>query len=337
MESFRLINDCVSEVGDNKKTYFKYGQNIIYVAENGDCADDRIIREYFIQSGIYDVLKKDMEDIYSLLIEKEYPLKTHLELEKKLLYPFLGGLGQLLLRNFNLRVGKYYPSDISELLRKTISNLEIKDAMYYKQSEFESLILSKLDVIRKSENNNTYLYLNNSKGTIEPSKYCNRKLYPNISSRDLGVWGEQQTINYLKQNKSNSEIIWVSKDYGDGYGFDILCVENGKEYSYEVKALNNHMNPILSIDECEFMIGSHKVEDSYLIAWKYMENPIPIIYRYDKEEKMFITNMNTMYLPYVIKDKNKNINITLIPYTNKEQKDYCNKKVLTLFNNKYKK
>ena len=143
--------------------------------------------------------------------------------------------------------------------------------------------------------------------------YNNRSL---LDEQDIMFIGsEEYTRDYedffLKFN--NNKSIWVSKEYGDGYGYDILSYEmsNDKEKLIEVKS-GQTMDFTLTKNEYKKMLEvSESEKDNYYI-YKYtnINKDIPdmYIYKYDKENDVLVDEDNNIVLtltPNQYYDQNK--------------------------------
>lgn len=119
------------------------------------------------------------------------------------------------------------------------------------------------------------------------TEYSNKLRKPNYieieqSNRSLGLLGEELVIQYEKWRLINSgnkklveKIEWVSKEYGDGAGFDILSRnENGSDRYIEVKTTKlGELTPFyFSRNELKF---SQKKSNKYFLyrVFKYNQSP----------------------------------------------------------------
>ena len=108
------------------------------------------------------------------------------------------------------------------------------------------------------------------------------------NNRDLGEKGEEFVIEYEKwrlihagKERLADKIEWVSKDLGDGLGYDILSRnENGTDRFIEVKTTKLTKETPIFISRTEVRFASKTAQGFYLYR----------VFNFDSEPKLFIKN-----------------------------------------------
>lgn len=102
------------------------------------------------------------------------------------------------------------------------------------------------------------------------------------NNRNLGMMGEEIVINYEKwrliklgKEKLSEQIEWVSKDQGDGLGFDILSKnENGTDRYIEVKTTKLTKDTPIFLSKNELDFSQEKSENFHLYRlFNFSEDP----------------------------------------------------------------
>ena len=111
---------------------------------------------------------------------------------------------------------------------------------------------------------------------------------------NLGRYGEEIVLNYEKWNlirigkeKLADEVKWISRDEGDGAGFDILSKNtNGKDKYIEVKTTKLGKETPFFFSRNELLFSMNRSNDFYLYR----------IFNIEEKAKMFIKNgdLNTI-------------------------------------------
>ncbi len=110
------------------------------------------------------------------------------------------------------------------------------------------------------------------------------------NNRHLGAQGEGFVIEYEKWRLINAgkesladKIEWVSKDLGDGLGYDILSRNNnGTDRFIEVKTTKLSKETPIYLSRTEIGFASQKVKDFFLYR----------VFNFDASPKLFIKNGN---------------------------------------------
>ena len=97
----------------------------------------------------------------------------------------------------------------------------------------------------------------------------------NIKNNELGKWGESFVFNYERRCVKNynlpeeKKVEWVSKDKGDGLGYDILSYDQeGNEMYIEVKTTEGKEKTSFYITANELM-KSEEVKEQYFLYRVY--------------------------------------------------------------------
>ena len=111
---------------------------------------------------------------------------------------------------------------------------------------------------------------------------------------NLGRYGEEIVLNYEKWNlirigkeKLADEVKWISRDEGDGAGFDILSKNtNGRDKYIEVKTTKLGKETPFFFSRNELLFSMNRSNDFYLYR----------IFNIEEKAKMFIKNgdLNTI-------------------------------------------
>ncbi len=107
-------------------------------------------------------------------------------------------------------------------------------------------------------------------------------------NRNLGILGEEMVLNYEKwqltiSGKENlvEQVRWISKEEGDGAGFDILSRNlNGTDKYIEVKTTKLGKETPFFFSRNELLFSQSKVNDYHLYR----------LFNFEKNAKMFVKN-----------------------------------------------
>lgn len=152
---------------------------------------------------------------------------------------------------------------------------KFKDEIYkivYNFDEYTTSDVKTIDIqtMRKAK------YVSRISSTPFPeSKDDARKLFDEVGSKEsIGFYGEYLGVEFIKEHlmDAGDELYWVSKDLGDGYGFDVVVYnyDKNKFIAYELKATektNDGDNDGLTITESAIKELSKNKENNY----KYRE------------------------------------------------------------------
>ena len=167
---------------------------------------------------------------------------------------------------------------------------------YYDLKDGYDLNISK-DVAELKYKSKKDIYDKYDKG-YDPNR-CNGN-----DTEQFWIWAEHRTYDDELHITNNSPyrqyVTWVSRYYGDGYGFDILSIDlnTGKEKLIEVKsgageAFTLTDNEVRVMRNCKF-----KNAEYYIHKWTYNKetNTIRITrYKYDSMRDMIVDEYNNYY------------------------------------------
>ena len=284
MESFKLINDFVSDL--YKKGESSFG-NINSFKECG------ILDEKFEELKIKELLNKD----FSLFLEMLFDNNQFYFYKKLtmtiLLTPWLNPVSEYALCRYldNIDAYKNFPVLIKTIIDKT-------DITYYKSlslNDIKAQVYKYFDVKDKVNGEKIYCEFNNKPclNTYIYNKYDSEYGKPvNVfDKKAFFIWAEHHTYD-IEKNQSTS---WVSRYYGDGYGFDIYSFDTNlwREKLIEVKSGST---PYFTLSENEVNVmrnAVHKNADYYIYKYTYNQSDNKIyttILRYDNELDALIDN-----------------------------------------------
>ena len=156
-------------------------------------------------------------------------------------------------------------------------------------------------------NRNRYEVMPILKSTLNLDKYLvydQNKLGKNVYmelSDELGIEAEENAYNY--ESKYNHNTTWLSKKYGDGFGYDLVSIDSktNRERLIEVKSSSNK-NFTLTKNEFKVMLRSiNRVNCDYFIYLYSGINKELFIYNYDPESNLLVNmfDLNTSNINYV--------------------------------------
>lgn len=136
----------------------------------------------------------------------------------------------------------------------------------------------------------------------------NPKQVNNVNNRNMFyIWAERNAYDYeldiTKESNIKDRVLWVSRYYGDGYGFDILSInlDTNREKLIEVKS-GKYKECSLTKTEAKVMRNSkYKNCDYYVYRYYYKENRNStniirrIIYKYIPELDMMVDEDDNLY------------------------------------------
>lgn len=277
MEAFRLMNEYTDNLCNAGHGSFK---DLSELKRNG------ILDHDFNELGIKEKLKRDFNIFLDIMFDdNNYYYNKALTLEKTLT-PELKYLSEYALA---LHLDKPNIYGNFPLLLKTI--IEDTNIEYFKGLNINDIKAKSyyyLDIKDSINENRIYSRVNIKKVT----NYLQYNKYGDIEIKDLNVydknqffvWSEKYTYELLK----GPSTAWISRYYGDGYGFDIYSFDDKlfREKLIEVKSgMNNYFT--LTENEVSVMRNSfYKNADYYIYKYTYnkSDNQIyPTILKYDKE------------------------------------------------------
>ncbi|MBR4618616.1 MAG: DUF3883 domain-containing protein [Bacilli bacterium] len=109
------------------------------------------------------------------------------------------------------------------------------------------------------------------------------------------IWSEREVYNSERNINPQNKIIWVAKEEGDGYGYDVLSYNpySNKENAIEVKASKNSSSTSLTENERYYALKSRYYTNTDYSIYHYFHNPASgeistTKYCLDKETGLFI-------------------------------------------------
>ena len=269
-------------------------------------------------NGIYDLLKNDFQYFFDVLFSYNYPhyLKT-LALEGLLTRYRLGGTEFVLCLYCDSEEAY---RNLPLLLYKLIDKLNISKYSFLSVNDIKGYLYSIFNIDDKF-NSNLGKQVFEIVPKIYNSKYDQYKEvcdgnFSKINISDPNwfyIWGEYDTYALQKSSLKDYKypVIWVSKDYGDGYGYDVLSFDekNDQEKLIEVKTgKKNEFD--LTENENKVMRNAHLNNAIYMIHK----------YTYDKISNT-INSKYFIYSPEIERLLNPEGEIfTLTRYTNMDNK-----------------
>ena len=304
---------------------------IIKKRNNGECSflvlDEEYNKNDEIFNRIFNILNYDFELGQSTraLLEVLYSDLPHftkkLELYNRLSPDITGYFPEYMISYYCIgRTDAYY--DFTKLIYYITKKLMIFPYNKYSYEEMSKKLYEYFDYKQS---------INTGKIKIEEKIIDGFNVYKNypdysklgkykfnfLDTNDLFVYSEFDTCRFLEwqsiTENNRFKPIWVSRDRGDGYGFDVLYYDtkNNTESLIEVKssikgelALTEN-EYLTAIDTCNYSNSDYFI---HFYNYNFLENKInKIIYKYDKEKKLFVDiNTNQEYYCELIQYTDEN-------------------------------
>ncbi|MFT3705685.1 MAG: DUF3883 domain-containing protein [Agriterribacter sp.] len=181
-----------------------------------------------------------------------------------------------------------------EIIEKEISDF-IKMNRLFLESEFEKFSTAKTPFTLKQTEINFENVLNDEpvSSQLEDSEPIYRPIKINYlekeqNNRSLGEAGEEFVLNYEKwrlikegRNGLADKVEWISKDQGDGLGFDILSKnKNGTDRYIEVKTTKLSKETPIYLTKTELSFASTKENEFFLYR----------VFNFESSPELFIKN-----------------------------------------------
>lgn len=161
---------------------------------------------------------------------------------------------------------------------------------------------------RADRNNSEYEETVNTYYTYDYKKYddyidvLGRKIdYYNsgedISKKYMSVDAEYRVFNGWYESSKTKKTYWVSKQFGDGYGYDILDLDEEKEVESLIEVKSSFYNDYFDLTPNEYktMLETTKHDNSEYLVYKYLYHKQPYIapkncyiYKFDKEKQLLV-------------------------------------------------
>lgn len=274
--------------------------------------DPKFIEGLFKENGVTSSLKEELTEYLNLLFsEHEFHYYKKMILEKTTRNK-LNWMSSYLLALY-AGTDKAY-RNLPLLLKLLIEKLDIQEYKYIPIEEIVSAVYKNYDINTSTYKNKTICEISHK---IENKKYdrYDEKYnvnFANVADREeFSVWAEHRVLDeqreILRGTKYTPFVKWVAREYGDGYGFDILSIDKhkGKEMLIEVKSgLSN--NFYISEREVKVMRScKYKNADYYISKWTFnkdMNEVDQTMYLYNPELDMLVDNNNNYYKLQPFKD-----------------------------------
>ena len=197
----------------------------------------------------------------------------------------------------NYEVYRNFPVFIKELGKKfgisyygnaSIEELDEKLSKYLDISHSNNINSGNYDVLIKFKSNS-----NSDKYKEYLWKKENNKL--DLNQRDdFYIYAEDWTCTFENEllNTNNQQSVWVAKDYGDGYGYDVYSynIATSKEIIIEVKS-GVSKNFILTENEYNTMMNTENMDTTEFVIYKFLNENGRItynIYKYNDQNKLLV-------------------------------------------------
>lgn len=300
--TIKFLREFEEETGMNSYADFNANRDlVIEKLKNSGCID--IVREDIIT--FLDILTKDKFYMGQLVLENEaYNIKYIYIMYLMCLY-------------FD-RLDAY--RDLSKYLSVAVEKLGIieykgiteghLDAMLKKTFTMEEGIYDghrSFEIKHKYKDSTKYVAYDKVY-----DQYFPRNIY---DTNDIFMWSEHRTLDdeytELKEYAQEKKLVWVSRTYGDGFGYDVLSIDpfTRREKLIEVKARTS-TNLDMTFNEVKVMREAHKNDADYYVYRYYIQPGYFILdkLRYDPTIDELIDQNNNHYVigePYPSKVNNK--------------------------------
>lgn len=197
------------------------------------------------------------------------------------------------------------------LLKSLIDKLDMTEFKYLSINYLNSLIYKYYDLIDGYDKNlkkNICEFKNKLCGFFTKYDDYDKNYNPNkinvTNSTEFFVWSEHKIYDYeldlLKETNFVNNVKWVSREFGDGYGFDILSYDpkSKKEKLIEVKSGISEdfyltENEVAVMQRCHFHNANYYV---HKYCYNKDNNTVyKIELKYEPELDMLRDNMNNFY------------------------------------------
>ena len=304
----------------------KINKELGYSYDNLKKLKDESLFDSLIEKNNIDIyLKKDFNAFMDILFNNmldEFPYLKKIFLHESNYVQIFSAFGyETSLYINNLDAYRFFPRHVKSCMDKfnleNYKNLSYDEIEYKLKKYMDIYYYFDLNAKRNlAEVINRYpnLYTDYSKGE---EKIINNTL--NINDPvEFFIWSEYYTyineyyeLSKYKIYNPNCLVRWVSKNHGDGYGFDILSydpilkrqklieVKSSKYDNYNLNLLEYKVSMKIS-DKCDYYVYEYHQDENHNISL--------IKLKYEKEKKLFIdaTNNENIYhtSPYFCFDKN---------------------------------
>ena len=259
------------------------------------------IEKLFATEGITSLLKEDVVRYLDWLF-LDHPYRYHKKIVlEKMTELEMNWSSSFLLALFAGNEEAY--RNLPLTLSLFINNLDIKKYKYASVDDIVTQVYKNYDINFGMDNNKIICEPKFEKVTNNYHRFDSNYDCININNKEeFAIWSEHRSYEEeVKLLKKHSDYVrWVSRDYGDGYGFDILSIDldNNKEKLINVKAskssglaLNEHEVKVMR--SCGF-----KNAEYYIYKWTYdaLFDSISLnIYHYDSKKDLIVDNDGNKY------------------------------------------
>lgn len=261
-------------------------------------------------SFIPELLKTEMSDFIDSLIDvSPYIIRKKIQLED-MYNRDLSYNAEYMLCHYIDNI--YCYRDVPKELLGIIKKLDIDEFKYLSLGDLKSKFYRYLDVIDGLDSRGRYSICTFNRKCLPKKELYNSydPLYdPHLvdayDRNKFFVWSEQTAFNEEKIETESINIkdpvLWVSRYYGDGYGFDILSIDpiTNREKLIEVKS-GKEKEFSLTENETKVMRNSkYKNADYYVYRYYYTSNVNEkikkFIYKYNPELDMMVDLDSNLY------------------------------------------
>lgn len=203
--------------------------------------------------------------------------------------------------------------NLPRLLYSIIKKLDIEKYKYIRMEDLISKVNATFDLENKYDDRRQQIVCEILYKSLNDkySKYDNSKLRYD-DEEFFSIWAEEYTcsceLSYINGNENcdTSRIVWVARDHGDGYGFDVLSydIKTNREKLIEVKSGgsdNFYLTPneVAVMRNCKF-----KNADYHVYKWTYQDGlrvPYLTKYKYDSDLDVLVDSSGNQFELYKTK------------------------------------
>ena len=265
--------------------------------------------KYVEEKNIPAILKEEIKNYLDLLfIDYDYYYKK-MQMEKLTCGQLLEG-SEYILASYCDDILAY--RNLPRMLYAIIKKLDIKEYKYVTLEDLISKVNATFDLTNKYDENRKQVICEivHKLLNLKYENYDRNKV--DFNNKDyFSIWAEEQSCVFEQNDeqrkiRSINDIIWVARDYGDGYGFDVLShdINTNKEKLIEVKSGrsdNFYLTPneVAVMRNCQFKNAIYSIH-----KWTYnekVEYPYLMIYSYDRKEDILIDQNGEQFELYLTK------------------------------------
>ncbi len=204
---------------------------------------------------------------------------------------------------------QYAYRNLPLMLKLLIEKLEITKYQYLTIEDITTKVYQTFDIKCSNDPNINQWVCEIDYKRLSDKYFKYDKIYNYNSSHptnveEFSVWAEHRTFDDEKITLTNTiykdYAIWAAREYGDGYGFDVLSIDKNtqKEKLIEVKS-GQYWGFILTENEVKVMKNcKYKNADYYIYKYTYNRNENFIYlttYKYNPELDLIVDENNDYY------------------------------------------